>query len=463
MSHFARGTAFAAVCIFTAAPLAAQNRIDELSPNAPELAEYGPRAVGVRTFQFTNPDQVDVVNVDPAADPGTPLPRYDRPLTVEMWYPAIDGASGDTTLDAIIRDGVTVVELQGRAVRDAAPDTSSGAAPLVLMSHGYPGNRYLMSHLAENIASKGYVVASIDHTDSDYVSYRENGGFTFPSFESTLRNRSLDQLFVLDEVARLNETPGSDFAGVIDTDITALIGYSMGGYGAVVTAGGGLTSEIVDSFWAPGGTLDIHEDGSATHDALPDPRIKTAIAIGPWGRQNDFWDLEGLAGIEIPMLFMAGSEDGVSQYESGVRRIWEETTSADRSLLTFLGGGHNTIAPMPIPDEAIGTDMASHYFNDYDGDGIDDTVFMNDVGQHFATAWLDAYLKGDMGAAAYLDLPVSGTEGWLGFSGNAADPLRYETLRAGQVAPVPLPASALLLAAAIGGLGAARRTRRRAA
>jgi predicted dienelactone hydrolase len=40
--------------------------------------------------------------------------------------------------------------------------------PLVIISHGYPGNRYLMSHLGEDLASKGYVVASIDHRDSTY-------------------------------------------------------------------------------------------------------------------------------------------------------------------------------------------------------------------------------------------------------------------------------------------------------
>ena len=456
MNQFVRGTAIATVCLVFAGPLAAQNAIDGQSPNAPELAAYGPRAVGVRTFDFVNPDQIDVVNIDPSAAPGTPFPRYDRPLTVEMWYPAMDGATGDTTLDAIIRDGVTEVELQGRAVRDAAPDTSAGASPLVVMSHGYPGNRYLMSHLAENIASKGYVVASIDHTDSDYTAYAANGGFTLPSFESTLVNRSLDQLFVLNEVARLNETSDFDLAGVADTDNAAVIGYSMGGYGAVVTAGGGLTTEITESVYSPGGALAIHKDGSATHDALPDPRIKTAIAIAPWGRQNDFWDAEGLAGVQIPMLFIGGSDDQVAQYEDGIRRIWEETTSVDRALLTFEDGSHNTVAPMPIPQEAIGTDMASHYIDD-----DWDTVFMNNVGQHFATAWLDTYLKGDAAAAAYLDLPETVADGdWLGFSREAADRLRYETLAAGTtVAPVPLPASAWLLAAAIGGLGVLR-TRR---
>ncbi|MEM7710787.1 MAG: dienelactone hydrolase, partial [Pseudomonadota bacterium] len=324
MRHIALTSALLAGVAAT--PLAAQNRIDGQSPDAPELSAYGDLPVGVRRFDLVNENQVDILAIDPAADAPADLPRYDRPLTVETWYPAAEGSSGDTSLDAFIRDGTTQVELQGRAVRDAAPAETEEAFPLLVMSHGYPGNRFLMSHLAENIASKGYVVASIDHTDS---TYRDQA-----AFGSTLVNRSLDQTFVLDEMARINADPTSDLAGRIDADNTAVLGYSMGGYGAVITAGGGVTEGAVDLPFAPQGTLGIHQAGSETHEALPDPRIKTAVAIGPWGRQFDFWDAEGLAGVEIPMLFIAGSNDTVSGYEDGVRKIWEETTGVDRSLLT---------------------------------------------------------------------------------------------------------------------------------
>ena len=449
MRHIALTTALLAA---TAAPLAAENRIDGLSPDAPELAPYGDLAVGVRRFDFVNPNQVDILAIDAEADPAAELPRYDRPLTVEMWYPAIDGATGDTSLDAFIRDGVTEVELQGRAVRDAAPAQSADPFPLLVMSHGYPGNRFLMSHLAENIASKGYVVASIDHTDSTYR--------TQAAFASTLVNRPLDQLFVLDEMARISGDASSDLGGLIDAENAAILGYSMGGYGAVISAGGGLTEAVTEiPFVSPGGTLGIHEAGSDTHESLPDPRIKTAIAIGPWGRQDTFvgpfWDAEGLAGIEIPMLFIAGSDDTVSGYTEGVRRIWEEASSVDRALLTFEGGSHNTVAPIPAPEEAFAAGVSAHYT-----DPVWDTVFMNDVGQHFVTAWLDDILKGDDAAGAYLDLPPLGEDGWTGFAEGAADGLRYETLAAGQVpAPIPLPASLWLLGLAVGGLGAARRRR----
>ena len=254
------------------------------------------------------------------------LPRYDRAITLEVWYPAAKGASGTNSLNVFLRDGKTQVALTGKAKRDAAPD--KGKYPLVLISHGYPGNRFLLSHLAENIASKGYVVVSIDHSES---TYRNKA-----AFGSTLVNRSFDQLFTLGEIDKLSKNTDSFLNGLVDTSATGLIGYSMGGYGAIITAGGGVTQKSVNYAWGgPHGTLGVHRSGSDTHNALPDARIKTAIAFAPWGMKLGFWDAASLKGVKIPMMFVAGSVDDVAGYKNGVRAIWKNTTNVDRSLLTY--------------------------------------------------------------------------------------------------------------------------------
>ncbi len=426
-------TALAAGCIGGA--VAAENRIDTQLPNAPELAAYGAHTVGVRQLEMVNPGQVNILAIDPAAPKPDPLPTYDRPLTVEMWYPAEAEATGDTTFKAFLRDGTTEVVLNGRAIRDAAPAAGDDAYPLVLISHGYPGNRFLLSHLAENIASKGYVVASIDHTDSTYR--------TQAAFGSTLVNRSLDQLFVLEQMAQM-ASDGGEFDGLYDADNTGLIGYSMGGYGAIITAGGGVTEASVAYPWGgPHGTLGIHQAGSETHNALPDSRIKTAIAFGPWGMNTGFWNAEGLAGIQIPMLFIAGSQDDVSLYENGVRAIWENASALPHALLTYENGGHNSGAPMPAPaesyyfSEAKGFNISEHYT-----DPVWDTARMNNIAQHFVTAWLNRALKADAKAGSYLDLVANSNDGvwsvnddgsekedhsyWKGFAKGTAKGLRYE-------------------------------------
>ena len=427
-----------ALAVTTGGAAQAENRIDTQLPDAPELSAYGSYAVGVRQIDLTNPDQIDILSIDPAAAKPDELPRYDRPLPVEVWYPAAADATGDTTLKVFLRDAKTEVDIEGRAMRDAAPATEGAPFPLVLISHGYPGNRFLLSHLAENLASKGYVVASIDHTDSTYR--------TQAAFGSTLVNRSLDQLFTLDEMARLSQEEGSFLNGLVNADNAGLVGYSMGGYGAIITAGGGVTEASVGYAWgAPHGTLDIHRAGSETHAELPDPRIKTAVAFGPWGMNTGFWDAEGLAGVQIPMLFIAGSQDDVSLYENGIRAIWENTSGVDRALLTFENAGHNAGAPMPAPaesyrdDEDLGFNVSGHYT-----DPVWNTARMNNISQHFVTAWLDQHLKGNEEAGEYLDLVENSNDGvwsmnedgtpkedhtyWKGFDENKAKGLRYEVL-----------------------------------
>lgn len=443
MARTATG-AFIALALLTAPITLAQaeNRIDGQRPDAPELAAYGKHAIGVRTLEMVNPNQIDIVKIDPKAPKPDPLPRYDRPLTVEVWYPAVARANGETTLKSFIRDGKTEVELEGRAVRDAAPLDGVDSYPLVIVSHGYPGNRYLMSHLAENIASKGYVVASIDHTDSTYR--------TKAAFGSTLVNRSFDQLFLLDRMAAMSKDATSFLNGRIDADNTAIIGYSMGGYGAVITAGGGVTQKAVELSWGgPHGTLAVHRGGSDTHNALPDPRVKTAIAFGPWGMERGFWDGETLKGVKIPMLFVAGSVDDVSGYEKGIRAIWQAATGVDRALLTYDNANHNAGAPMPAPKEAdkfddgLGFNLTGHY-----SDAVWDNVRMNNIAQHFTTAWLDRHLKGDAAKQAYLELVPNSNESvwakekdgsvkpehnyWNGFDKRTAKGLRFEWLKAGE-------------------------------
>src|SRR5205085_6928457 len=99
---------------------------------------------------------------------GGPIVRYNRTLTLEVWYPAAlsAGQKPGGEYRVITRDPAVMATIYGKAVRDAAPQHS--VFPLVIISHGYPGNRFLMSHIGENLASKGFVCVAIDHKDSTY-------------------------------------------------------------------------------------------------------------------------------------------------------------------------------------------------------------------------------------------------------------------------------------------------------
>ncbi|MFG5381799.1 alpha/beta hydrolase family protein [Yoonia sp. R2-816] len=426
-------TMTAALGIIAATAAHAENRIDIVRPDAPELAAYGDHKIGVTTMTFTNPNQIDVVNTGATGD----IARYDRSLTVEIWYPATDDTTPGGTLTALVRDGVTEATLTGQAARDATPDTSQ-TFPLVIISHGYPGNRFLMSPLGENLASKGYVVASIDHRDSTYDDQT--------AFGSTLVNRPWDQRFVIDSITGL----GGDLGQIVQDDNVAIIGYSMGGYGALIYAGAGVTKASTEYTWgAPQGLLERNMMGTESHAGLEDPRVKAFVAFGPWGNNTGFWDADGWAGIDKPLMLIAGSVDDVSIYDD-IRGIFDDTVNTTRHLLTFENANHNAGAPMPAPVETYdlpANDDGWFPFGHY-SDAVWDTTKMNNVSQHFITGYLDLHLKGDDGKADYFDLVPSGTDAvwsvddngdlqddhtyWIGFRPRSAFGLMFETKQAGE-------------------------------
>ena len=408
------------------------NRIDIIRPDAPSLAAYGDFDIGVRTLTLTDAGRVDVLNTQRGAE----ATIYDRSLTIEVWYPAqlTSGQSRGGEYRAITRNPEITATLSGQAVRDAAPDTSVGAFPLVVISHGYPGNRYLMSHLGENLASKGYVAVSIDHKDSTYDDAQ--------AFSSTLYNRPLDQRFVIESMAQLAEDPDSFLAGMIDANKTGVVGYSMGGYGLVNNLGGGYSDESGPSFMSPPNELlSLHATGNPDYRNNLDSRIKAGFAIAPWGMESGFWREQDLTGIQVPTFYLAGDNDTVAGYQNGVRAIYEAAVNSDRYLLTYKNAGHNAGAPYPVPREILDSETgegASHYT-----DPVWDSVRMNNVMNHFVTAYFNYHLKGDATMLEYLDVYPDGAAAiysvkngvpsdehsyWPGFEEGSAVGLKLEKL-----------------------------------
>jgi len=380
-------------------------------PDAPALAERGKHAVGVRTLQLVHKNQVDVLNSKDGKDP-----LYDRPITVEVWYPAtlLPEEEALVTYEEVLgvandpNRPLIPFTFQGRAQRDAAPLQGEEAYPLIIVSHGYVGSRLLFTYLTENLASKGYVVVALDHTES---TFRDAG-----PFQSTLLNRSKDVLFVLNEVADLTKSNTHFLAGLADTDNTGLIGYSMGGYGVLNVAGAGYSDAAIQFFTGmTGGSKALEERGnnSAAYKASLDSRIKAVVAFAPWGKREQVWDAEGLSGVSVPTFLVAGSQDDISGYEKGIKAIYEGLVNSDSYLLTYANARHN-IAPNPPPPASL---QAGLHFDEYYryAEPAWNENRINNINQHFVTAFLGIHLKQE-DHGKYLDLkPDSNEETWTGF------------------------------------------------
>lgn len=369
------------------------NRVDIIGQNAPELAVFGEFDIGVSTIEVSIQDAVDVLNTPRGGETAF----YERKLTLEVWYPA-DLTMGQPggTYKAITRNPEIIAMLHGRAVRDAEPQIEQGPYPLIIISHGYPGNRYLLSHTGENLASKGYIVASIDHKESTYEDQQ--------SIASTLYNRPTDQKAVLNSLAALSEEIESPFYSLVDSENTGIIGYSMGGYGLVNNLGGGFSEQSINSFISPpNGLLEIHSTSSPNFRDRLDVRIKAGLLVAPWGMNAGFWTDADLAGITVPSFYIAGDQDTVAGYDNGTKKIYEGAINSERYLLTYLGAGHNAGAPISLPmelDNEENAEPATHYRDDNW-----DNVEMNNIMDHFATIWFDKHLKGVERAEALNNIP----------------------------------------------------------
>lgn len=370
--------------------------IGDARPDAPELAPRGTFDVGVRTFRFVNEDVVDILNSPPFGQPVL----YDRAITVEVWYPADVGRRSQISIyrdffgQSNIPGSLEPFIFLGRARRNAP--VAGENHPLVIVSHGYPGSRFQLTNLTENLASKGYVVAAIDHTESTFLDTQD--------VSSTLFNRATDQSFVIDELLKLveDEAPFEDF---IDPNRIASIGYSFGGTGTLNLVGAGYNPAVLGPlpFLAP--VIGPRAEFSPTY--VPDERIDAAVLFAPGGGslfflgqpQLSLFSASALANIDIPTLWVAGSQDDVVGYDA-VLSLFNNTVNSERYFLTYREAQHN-VAPNPPTSAADEFSQFERYT-----DAAWDRDKMININQHFLTAFLGYYLQGDASFAPFLDLAV---------------------------------------------------------
>jgi predicted dienelactone hydrolase len=367
--------------------------------DAPELARLGPQAVGVRTVTWTQPAQPDVLAYDKAK---AAAPLVERKLTVEIWYPAQPQPKAKPAVyaDALSAEPPkppVAFTVPGIAVRDAPGVT--GSFPLVILSHGYGGASAGMSWLAENLASKGYVVVAPRHHDPEFG---DAAGFPGP-----LMRRPIDIAFAAAQ-ARAGARAGQPGLAAADPARTVLIGYSMGGYGVLTDAGASLDPKGSVNF-VPGGLMAPYARGGPRAAELRVPDVKAVVAIAPAGISFNAWGADGLSGVTAPLLIIGGDRDRTVGFAGGIRPVFDRAIHADRYLLVFQNGGH-----------AIGMNGAPPTMRNsvWDMDWFEDPVWRHDrimaINQHMITAFLDAQVKGDASRLAYLtpDTPQSNDTKW---------------------------------------------------
>jgi hypothetical protein len=173
--------------------------------------------------------------------------------------------------------------------------------------------------------------------------------------------------------------------------------------------------------------------GNAAYTNSFDPRIKAIVALAPWGMERGVWNEEGLKGLKIPTFFVAGNQDDISGYEKGIKAIYDGAIGVERYLLTYENARHN-VAPNPPPKEALAKGLELNEYLRY-ADSVWDMRRINNINQHFITAYLGVKLKNKTDYLPYLNAEQLKTQDpWEGFLPRTSVGLQLD-YAPGQVGP----------------------------
>ena len=306
-------------------------------------APTGPYRVGTTSLHLVD---------DSRTDPLAPTPRV-RELMVRLWYPS--AAQSQRPAAAYLTLGVASVSVDFlRAVTgvdlppdllsfpthslESAPALPGTRRPVVLFSHGLGISAALNTALHEELASRGYVVAGIDHTFDCAVEFPDGRvEVQQPGLrvDDLLREvRAADLLFVLDQLTALaaghNPDAGlrplpENLARTLDVTRVGAFGHSLGGptvIGAMnqdrrIDAGAALDGTLRGpvSFKRPFLMMgNQHErraddpDWAAFYDQLRGPRLHLVI---DGAEHSDLTDMTMFKStVDISAVFTTGPIDG---------------------------------------------------------------------------------------------------------------------------------------------------------
>lgn len=279
-----------------------------------DLFVRGAFPVGVRTMQALDPVRK-------------------RVFPCEIWYPAEARYAGQDlateTMDAF-NAGAKETRKQP-AVRDAAAEP--GTRPLVIYSHPSLQHRRAATFLCTHLASHGYMVAAVDHSEVVAPELARREGETDEQrsarWDALIASRVPDVRFLIDFLLSAPELPND--ALMIDSDRIGIVGHSFGGWTALEAAGA-------------------------------DSRIRSVVALAPGGASNP---LPGILPLKltyrwnVPTLMLVAENDA-SLPLAGMHEIFERTQAPKAMLilrradhLHFMDRAaevHEMFRTMPMPE-----------------------------------------------------------------------------------------------------------------
>ena len=313
----------------------------------------GASKVGTRVIDLVDPRRADPYLANDTK----------RELLVRFWYPS-DAVKNCTPAEYASHavwnylaqlEKVAPPQVKTNSCQDAP--VAKGKHPVVVFTHGYTGTFTDYTFLFEDLASRGYIVASVNHTyEATAVQFPDGRiakSLVGSRFGSALQldekstsfavaARISDLKFVVDELSHMNENTKGPFGERLDMARVAVAGHSLGGLTAL------LSLEMEPRFRAA-----VSLDG-----------VNPDKLFGPTGK---------------PVLILFAGRDAWNQQTC---HVWSEL-QGPRVALSFRGADHLT------PSDAVWLARGAVQTGSL---GMEKTV---EAIRNYVAAFLDTNLKSD--------------------------------------------------------------------
>lgn len=317
-----------------------------------------------------------------------------RELMIQIWYPAeVEDDVKDIhyesfpyeewsgTMEFIFSAPRFLFEYlkygQTNSIKDVAVSNQEDKFPVLLFSHGYGSTRMQSFSQMEELASHGYFVVSVDHTNDaaftkfpdgrEIMNQTDAYSYSFDIEDETdVKRRSRDMSYVLDQLATINDKdPQGLLTGKMDMDRIGIFGHSYGG-------------------------------STAAQALLDDSRISAGINIdGPLhepvassGFEQSFMFILDDDYLYIPdeeIQYTNITPEEFQKYHDKITELadfhYKEGIKGDTFMLTFIEGDHYTFTDFPFLSPLLSWNIDVNQFHQ--------------VMNRYILAFFDHYVKGE--------------------------------------------------------------------